>query len=372
MYIDTSYSVQNGKTYVRHLMRDSYREDGKVKHRTIANLSSCSEQEIAALKLALKYKGNLSTLGNLDEIEIKQGIRVGAVFSLKAISDRLGLSQALGFTEPGRLALWQVLSTLIGQGSRMKSVRLAESHAACDVLGLAAFNEDSLYNNLAWLSSKQESIEKRLFKQRYNNTPPQLFLYDVTSSYLEGVHNELAEFGYNRDGKKGKMQLVVGLLTGDDGTPVAVRVFKGNTPDRKTVPQQIRILAESFGVKAITLVGDRGMLKQPEIGMLDDSHFHYITAITKPQIRKLMREGVFQIDLFEEKLCEVMCDEVRYILRRNPQRVKEIAANREDRMQKVRELTEQQKQYLMNHPRAKIEVAVRKIAEKINQLDIAE
>jgi len=370
MYIDTSYSVQNGKTYVRHLMRDSYREEGKVKHRTIANLSTCSQQEITALKLALKYKNNLTTLGNLDEIEIKQGMRIGAVFSLKAISDRIGLSQALGYTEPGRLALWQVLSTLIGQGSRMKSVRLAESHAACDVLGLAAFNEDSLYNNLAWLSSEQESIEKRLFKQRYINTPPQLFLYDVTSSYLEGSHNELAEFGYNRDGKKGKMQLVVGLLTGDDGAPVAVRVFKGNTSDKETVPRQIHLLAENFGVKAITLVGDRGMLKQPEINMLDESHFHYITAITKPQIRKLMREGVFQIGLFEEKLCEVKCDEIRYILRRNPQRVKEIAANREDKLHKVQELTEHKKQYLKNHARAKVEIAVRKIGEKISQLEI--
>jgi hypothetical protein len=172
MYIDTSYSFQNGKSYVRHLMRDSYREDGKVKHRTIANLSRCSEQEIAALKLALKYKGNLTTLGNLDEIEMKEGMRIGAIFSLKTIADRIGLSQALGFTEQGRLALWQVLATLIGQGSRLKSVRLAESHAACDILRLEAFNEDHLYGNLAWLSSQQEAIEKRLFRQRYSSAPP--------------------------------------------------------------------------------------------------------------------------------------------------------------------------------------------------------
>jgi hypothetical protein len=112
------------------------------------------------------------------------------------------------------------------------------------------------------------------------------------------------------------------------------------------------------------------MLKQPEIGMLNQSHFHYITAITKPQIRKLMREGVFQIGLFEEKLCEVTCDKIRYILRRNPERVKEIAANREDKLNKVKELLEKQKRYLVEHRRAKVTVAARKLGEKITRLEI--
>jgi transposase len=198
------------------------------------------------------------------------------------------------------------------QGSRLRAVRLDRSHAVCDVLGLEAFNEDHLYGNLAWLAERQEAIEKRLFRHRYGNTPPQLFLYDVTSSYLEGVQNILAAFGYNRDGKKGKRQLVIGLLTGPEGAPVAVRVFAGNTADKKTVPEQIRILAESFGVKEVTLVGDRGMLKQAQIDLLNQEQFHYITAITQPQIEKLLREGVFQMGLFEEKLAEVAHDGVRY------------------------------------------------------------
>lgn len=125
----------------------------------------------------------------------------------------------------------------LDQGSRLSAVRLAESHAACDVLGLRPFNEDDLYGNLAWLSQRQEVIEKRLFRQRYSSVAPQLFLYGVTSSYLEGVQNILAAFGYNRDGKRGKMQLVIGLLTGPEGAPVAVRVFAGNTADTKTVPE---------------------------------------------------------------------------------------------------------------------------------------
>jgi len=252
----------------------------------------------------------------------------------------------------------------------LRAVRLAESHATCDVLGLEAFNEDHLYDNLSWLAERQEVIEKRLFRHRYGSAPPQLFLYDVTSSYLEGVENILAAFGYNRDGKEGKMQLVIGLLTGPEGAPVAVRVFAGNTPDKKTVPEQIRILAESFGVKGVTLVGDRGMLKQAQIDLLDQKQFHYITAITKPQVEKLLRAGVFQMELFEEKLAEVADGGVRYILRRNPERARELANGRKAKLAKVRALLNQKNLYLAGHPRAKVAIAGRDIQEKIEQLKI--
>jgi len=370
VYVDTSYTSQGGRIYARYLLRDSYRQDGKVKHRTIANLSACSAEEIAAIKLALKYKGDLAHLVNIKEIGTKEGMRIGAVFSLKTIADRIGLTAALGSDQQGKLALWQVQARLMGQGSRLSAVRLAESHAACDVLGLETFNEDHLYGNLAWLAERQEVIEKRLFRQRYGSVAPQLFLYDVTSSYLEGVQNILAAFGYNRDGKEGKMQLVIGLLTGPEGAPVVVRVFSGNTPDTKTVPEQVRILADSFGVKDVTLVGDRGMLKQTQTDLLNSEHFHYITAITKPQIEKLLREGVFQMGLFEERLAEVADGGVRYILRRNPERARELASSREAKLIKVKTLVEQKNIYLARHPRARAAIAQRDIAAKVAQLKI--
>ena len=367
MYIDTSYSR---KKYRRHLLRDSYRENGKVKHHTWANLSHCSDEEISAIKLALKNKGNLAQLINIEAVKSKQGMRVGAVLSLKAIADRIGLTRVLGNDQQGRLALWQVIARLIGQGSRLKAVRLAQSHAACDILGLEAFNEDHLYGNLAWLAQKQESVEKRLFRQRYGSEPPQLFLYDVTSSYLEGVQNVLAAFGYNRDKIKGKMQLVIGLLTGPEGAAVAVRVFDGNTPDTKTVATQVGILADNFGVKDVTLVGDRGMLKQAETELLTEERFHYITAITKPQIDKLVKGGQFQMGMFEEKLCEVKWEGIRYILRRNPERVTELASTRESKLAKVEALLKTKNRYLARHPRAKVEVAQRDIQEKVTKLKI--
>jgi transposase len=356
--------------YTRYLLRDSFRENGKVKHRTIASLSSCSQEEIAAIKLALKHKGDLTHLVSIKEIKTRKGLRIGAIYSLKVIADRIGLTRALGNDRQGKLALWQVQARLMDQRSRLRAVRLAESHATCDVLGLETFNEDHLYDNLAWLAEGQEAIEKRLFRHWYGSAPPQLFLYDVTSSYLEGVQNILAAFGYNRDGKKGKMQLVIGLLTGPEGAPVAVRVFAGNTPDKKTVPEQIHILAEGFGVKEVTLVGDRGMLKQSQIDLLNQEQFHYITAITKPQIEKLLREGVFQMGLFEEKLAEVADGGVRYILRRNPERARELAGSREAKLARVRRLLNQKNQYLAGHPRASVAVAGRDIQEKIEQLKI--
>jgi len=166
------------------------------------------------------------------------------------------------------------------------------------------------------------------------------------------------------------MQLVIGLLTGPEGAPVAVRVFAGNTSDKKTVAEQIHILAESFGVKDVTLVGDRGMLKQVQIDQLNREQFHYITAITKPQIEKLLSEGVFQMGLFEEKLAEVAHDGVRYILRRNPERAREQALSREARLDSIRRLLDQKNLYLAGHPRAKVAVAERDIQDKIKQLKI--
>ena len=130
---------------------------------------------------------------------------------------------------------------------------------------MESFHEDHLYQNLEWLSKNQGKIEKRLLKVRHEAAPPTLYLYDVTRSYLEGPKNVFPACGYHRDGKKGKKQIVVGLLTEEDGTPVAVRVFEGNTSDPKTVESQIQALAENFGAKEVTLVGDRGMLKSGQI-----------------------------------------------------------------------------------------------------------
>src|SRR6516225_10811684 len=204
MYVDTSRITRSGKTYTRHLLRESYRAHGKGLHRTIANVSHCSEAEIAALRLALRHKEDLEHLGTIqDALTLQQGLSFGAVWTVYHVARRLGIEKALGTTRAGKLALWQVVARVIDQGSRLSAVRLAMSHAACDVLGLGPFDEDALYDNLDWLAARQATVEDQLFAQHTRLKPVRLFLYDVTSSYLEGTHNALAAFGYNRDGKKG-------------------------------------------------------------------------------------------------------------------------------------------------------------------------
>src|SRR5499427_4089924 len=374
MYIDTSHINRGGKTYTRHLLRESYRANGKVLHRTIANVSHCSEAEIEAMRLALRHKEALEHLGTIqDAITLKQGMSFGAVWTVYHIARRLGIEKALGTTRAGKLALWQVIARVIDQGSRLSAVRLAMTHAACDVLGLDAFDEDALYENLDWLAGVQASIEDRLFAQRRQTKPVNLFLYDVTSSYLEGTHNDLAAFGYNRDGKKGKMQIVIGLLCDEDGQPVSIEVFPGNTPDPHTVAAQVAKVKTRFGVTEITFVGDRGMIKGQQVEDLATQGFHYITAIAKPQIAKLLRTGTFQMELFEQELAEVLADEgVRYVLRRNPVRAQEVRENRQAKLATLQALVAKYKQYLTDHPRAKPQGAWQKLVARATTRRIAD
>ena len=383
MYVDSSTVTANSKTYTRHLLRESYRENGKVKHRTIANISKASPEEIEAIRLALRHKGDLQELGNLKaEVTLGQGVSVGAVWTIYETARQLGIVAALGSTRQGKLALWQTIARVIDQGSRLSAVRLAGDHAACDILNLTAFDEDDLYENLDWLCTNQEAIEDRLaganqqgIKQSPKNRPvstPQVFLYDVTSSYLEGECNELGAFGYNRDGKKGKRQIVIGLLCNDLGRPLSIEVFKGNTTDPVTFASQVHKAANRFGGSEVTFVGDRGMIKSHQIEDLTGHGFHYITAITKPQIERLLCEDVLQLELFDQELAEVTThDGVRYVLRRNPIRAREVAASRQDKVQSVTEELNRQNTYLADHPRAQVQVALRKIDQRLQKLRLS-
>jgi Transposase DDE domain len=374
MYIDTSHLTRGGKTSTRHLLRESYRANGKVLHRTIAHLSHCSAAEIEAMRLALRHKEDLEHLGTIqDAITLNQGMSFGAVWTVYHVARRLGIAQALGTTREGKLALWQVIARVIDQGSRLSAVRLAMAHAACDVLGVGPFDEETLYENLDWLAGAQASVEDRLFAQRTQTKPVNLFLYDVTRSYLEGTRNELAAFGYNRDGKKGKMQIVIGLLCDEDGHPVSIEVFPGNTQDPRTLAAQRAKVKSRFGVTEITFVGDRGMIKGQQIDDLVRHGFHYITAITKPQIEKLLRAGTLQRDLCDQELAEVLTEEgIRSVLRRNPVRAQEVRDTRHAQLATLQAQVAKQNQYLTDHPRAKAQGAVQKLVARAKTLRIAD
>ena len=374
MYLDRSRITVNGKTYQRVLLRQSYRDHGKVKHRTIANLSACSEQEIQAIELAFQHKKDLAALKPDPQgpLQLRQGLCFGAVWVLHALAERIGLIKALGTDRPGTLALWQVLARALEQGSRLSAVRLAGSHAACDVLGLEPFNEDQLYPNLAWLAENQVRIEQRLFEHDHPQGCPDLFLYDVTSSYLEGDHNALAAWGYNRDGKPGKKQIVIGLLCDGQGRPLSIEVFVGNTSDPKTVGSQIRKVVERFGGTGVTIDGDRGRIKRPQIHELGQKDFHYITAISKPQIQALLEKKVFPMELFDTVLSEVASipEKVRYILRRNPQRAAETQAGRQSKEAALARLLEQKNSALAQKPRTRVAAALRAVRGRAAQLKL--
>ena len=374
MYVDTSHITRGGKTYTRHLLRESYRAHGKVLHRTIANVSHCSAAEIAALRLALRHKEALEHLGTIqDAITLKQGWSVGAGWTVYHVARRLGIEKALGTTRAGKLALWHVMARVIDQGSRLAAVRLAMSHAACAVLGLDTFDEDTLYENLDGLAGAQAAIADRRLVQRTKTPPGSLFLYDVTSSYLEGTHNALAAFGYNRDGKKGSLQMVIGLLCDEEGHPVSIEVCPGHTPDPQTLAAQVAKLKGRFGVQAITCVGDRGMIKSQQIADLAQQGFHDITAITQPQIDKLLRTGTFHMELFEQELAEVLAQEgVRYVLRRHPVRAQEVREHRHAKLATLPAQVAKPNQYRTDPPRANAQGALQKLVAKAEQRRLAD
>lgn len=338
------------------LLRESFRQDGKVKTRTLANLSAWTAERIEALDRALH--------GDFDHAALSEptlGPVFGLLYVLKQIADQIGMVAALGSREMGKLGLFLVLARIAHQGSRLSAVRWAEGQAVGEVLGLAEFDEDDLYEALDDLAERQEKIEQALYRRylRQHKNPPRLFLYDVTSSYLEGEHNELGAFGYNRDGKRGKLQIVLGLLTDEQGEPLAVRVFEGNSGDPTTVVEQIRILQEQFQVRELVFVGDRGMVKSKGKQALHQAQLHYITALTDPQIRRLLGEGILQLPLFSETICEVEHEQQRYVLRKNEAESRRIERRFEDKMKKLEDKLQARNQKVQQQPLCHPEAGLR-------------
>ncbi len=179
MYVDSAKTVRRGKTYYRHLLRDSYRENGKVKHHTIANLSKCSEEEIEAIKLALKYKGRLFEIGSVHNIHMRLGMRIGAVCFLRSIAERVHLINALGNGREATLALWQIFARLIDRRSGLSAAALAQKHSAHELIGLKPFNEDDLNQNLVWLSRRKDPIEKYIFSSKSIHHSCRFYLSDA-------------------------------------------------------------------------------------------------------------------------------------------------------------------------------------------------
>lgn len=367
MYID---AVPNRNSPPAILLRESYRENGKVKKRTLANLSQLPAEIIDLLRGALT--GTLTT-ADASIQQTRSGAVYGTLYALNALAKQLGIVQALGNSRLAQLALFLILARLAHQGSRLSAVRWARDQAVKEVLGLGFFDEDDLYEALDWIGANQQRIENTLYRRyvRQHGQSPTLILYDVTSSYLEGQDNELAAYGYNRDGKKGKKQIVIGLLTAQDGEPLSVDVFEGNTSDPTTVNHQVDTLVQRFEVKDIVFVGDRGMIKRQGKKYLNGVEFKYITALTNPQIRKLINQQVIQPGLFDEQVAEVIDHNRRLILRCDPLTKRKERHRRDDKLRRLQEKINDRNAFVNDSKKAQPQAGLKALKRWIKTHKIA-
>lgn len=303
MYIE---KVPNRNSPPAVLLRESYREGDQVKKRTLANLSKLPDDIIDNLKLALKGATLSMNEGIPNHFEVIRSLPHGHVMAILETIKKLGLDKIISekSSRIRNVVVAMIVARIINPKSKLATARGFNSETCSQSLGqlldLEKADEDELYNALDWLLEKQEKIEKHLaIKHLESGT---LVLYDVTSTYLEGNGCELGKYGYNRDKKKGKTQIVFGLLCSAKGCPIAVEVFEGNTSDGATLGGQIEKVRKGWGIENVVWVSDRGILTNSKIKELVKpiEGLDYITGLTKPQIRKLAEVEVIQLGLFDQ------------------------------------------------------------------------
>ena len=334
MYIE---AVPNRSSPPAILLRESYRDKGKVRKRTLCNLTNWPAHLIEGLRALLK-DGSVLPPG-IDALTIRRSLPHGHVAAVLGAVRTIGLDRLLGpaGNRCRDLTLAMIVARLIAPASKLATARALDpataAHSLGAVLGLGAVDEDELYTALDWLAERQPAIEAALARRHLEDGT--LVLYDVSSSYLEGRSCELASFGHNRDGKKGKLQIVYGLLCAADGCPVAIEVFDGATADPKTLATQIDKLKQRFALKHVVLVGDRGMITQARIDDdLRPAGLDWITSLRAPSIRALAEGGALQLGLFDERDMAAITSpdypDERLIVCRNPELARERRRKRED------------------------------------------
>ncbi len=380
MYVATTRKKYKDHYHEQVLLRESYREDGKVKTRTIANLTNQPKHQVDAMRVALKSKKDEPLVSVADQT---QGFTVGFSMVILFIAKLLGITKALGKSFEAKIAMMLIAARIILQSSRLQALYWSKEQDK--ILDLVKFSDEekerltdkTIYKGLDYLYTNQERIENKLFKSYYKDNPPKRVFYDVTSSYVEGEYtdSELVAFGYNRDKKKGKKQIVVGLLLDEDGHAITVHTYPGNTNDVATFADQLDKLKYRFKLEAITVVGDGGMIKSEDIGKIKELGYNHITSIGKPSIQKLINDTSSKIDmsLFDEELQEVVDEEksIRYILRQNPTRRDEIRQTRESKITRLEELIKTRVEYYNTHYRAKPETMIKHIDKKISDLKLS-
>jgi DDE family transposase len=334
MYIE---SVPNRNSPPAILLRESYRDGGKIKKRTIANLSDWPIEIVEGLRTLLK--GGKVAPADQESIIVRRSLPHGHVAAVLGMLRDIGLDRVLG---PARnrcrdLVIAMIVARLITPASKLATARMLDPLTAAsslgEVLSLGPVDEDELYVALDWLGERQEAVEKALARKHLHDGT--LVLYDVSSSYVEGRCCELARLGYNRDGKKGKLQIVYGLLCAADGCPVAIEVFEGDTGDPRTLAAQIDKVKKRFTLERVALVGDRGMITQARLDAeIAPAGLDWVTALRAPAIKALVEAGTLQMSLFDQRdMAAITSPDYpgeRLIVCRNPDLARERTRKRED------------------------------------------
>jgi Transposase DDE domain len=341
----TGYVDRQGRArdYSSAYLRRTYREAGKVKNETVANLSVLPDHLIDLIDAGLKGQ-HLVPAG--EAVTITRSVPHGHVAAVHAIARKLGLPALLGPAGPQRdLALALVISRVVAPASKLSTLTWWDDTTLGADLGVAEASAGDIYAAMDWLAARQDAIEAQLAARHLapQANPGRMALFDLSSSWLEGTHCPLAARGYSRDGKKGKLQIEYGLLTDPEGRPVAVRVFGGNTADPAAFTAIVKVMREKFGLEKMVMVGDRGMitsariapLNQPEDDGTAPSPYGWITALRAPAIKKLAADdGPLQPSLFDEQdLAEITSPDFpgeRLVCCRNPVLAAERARKRED------------------------------------------
>ena len=331
-HVVTTKRKYKDQVYCTHLLRRSYREDGKVKNETLGNLSHLPEPVIDLIRRSLQGETFVSAGSTM---EICASRSHGHVQAVALAMQRLGLASLLASKPcPERdLVQAMVASRILCPATKLATTRLWHTSTLAEDFGVHEATEDDLYRAMDWLLGAQDRIQKKLAARHLPEDS--LVLYDLSSSYFEGTCCPLAKLGYSRDGKRGTLQVNYGLLTDARGCPVAISVHEGNTADSKTFLPQVKRLREEFGIKRMVMVGDPGMISQKAIDeMSQDSDLAWITALRSSSIRTLVQQGHLQMGLFDERnLLEISSPEFpgeRLLACRNPELTKLRAHTRAD------------------------------------------
>jgi hypothetical protein len=349
-----AYVAKSGerRVYESVLVRRTYREAGKVRHETLANLSALPAEAVAAVEATLKGERLVPAAR---AVTITGSLPHGHVAAVHAMAVKLGLPALLGPAGRQRdLALALVISRAVAPASKLATLAWWEDTTLGADLGVAGASTDDVYAAMDWLARRQDAVEAALARRHLapEPNPAKMALFDLSSSWLEGTHCPLAARGYSRDGKKGTLQIEYGLLTDPEGRPVAVRVFDGNTGDPAAFTAIVKVTREKFRLEKMVMVGDRGMitsarikaLNQPEDGGTEHPDpYGWITALRAPAIKKLMADdGPLQLSLFDEQdLAEITSDDFpaeRLVACRNPVLAEQRARKREDLLQATEKL----------------------------------